>query len=127
MKVSSLFDLITDSRDLLDLFARVETSEQLVSRLERLKRQGTDELLECIQGLRGSVTSALDDTLEMSAVLDESDEMPSPELDAELDKIAAEAEDAEDAEDAAENPEEKQNPPEPPPAEDPKIDVPPAG
>ena len=39
MKVSSLFDLIADSRDLVEFFDGVNSKEQLVSRLERLKRQ----------------------------------------------------------------------------------------
>ena len=71
MKISSLFDLITDANDILDFFDRVSSPEQLVSRLERLKRQGAPELYACLEGLRGSVTSALNDTLEMNAALDE--------------------------------------------------------
>jgi hypothetical protein len=114
MKVSSLFDLITDGRDLLGFFEGVDTTDQLVSRLERLKRQGADEMLECVEGLRASVTSALGDTLEMSAVLDDDDEEDNSELDAELDKIANEEEDTEV---------EKPNPPDPPAEEKPKIDV----
>jgi hypothetical protein len=75
MKISSLFDMVTDANDVLDFFDRVDSPEQLVSRLERLKRQGTTELFACLEGLRSSVTAALNDTLEMSASLDE------PELD----------------------------------------------
>jgi hypothetical protein len=74
MKVSSLFNIITDGSDLLDLFTHVDSPEQLVSRLERLKRQGTEELLSCIEGLRSSIAEALDDTIELSPSLDDDDE-----------------------------------------------------
>lgn len=67
MKVFSLFNLIRDASDLLDFFDNVESPEQLVSRLERLKRQDSRNLLACIDGLRASVDDALEDTLEMSA------------------------------------------------------------
>lgn len=96
MRISSLFDIITDANDLLDLFDGVESSEQLVSRLDRLKRQGKDEMFACIQGLRGSVTSALNDTLEMNASLDEPEVDDTDEdlgnLDAELADLDAENE-----------------------------------
>ena len=71
MKFKSLFHLVEDAKDLLDYLEGVDNRDQLISRLERLKRQGTDDLLACIEGLRASVTDALDDTLEMSATLDE--------------------------------------------------------
>ena len=74
MKVSSLFTVITDANDVLDFFEGVETTDQLVSRLERLKRQGTDDLLDCLYALKSSIATALDDTLEMSADLGEPDE-----------------------------------------------------
>lgn len=117
MKVSSLFDLVTDGRDLLTFFEGVDTGEQLVSRLERLKRQDPDEMLECIEGLRSSITKALSDTLEMSAVLDgdEEEEEEDPELEAALEKIAKESESS--------TGEETQNPPEPVAAEIPKDEV----
>jgi hypothetical protein len=86
MRISSLFDLITDGNDVLDFFDRVETPEQLVSRLERLKRQGAEELLACLEGLRASISSALNDTLEMNASIDESsdDDSELGDLDAAL-------------------------------------------
>jgi hypothetical protein len=67
MQVGKLFDLITDTRDVLEYFDGVDNRDQLVSRLERLKRQGTDDLYACIEGLRVSLTAMLADTLEMSA------------------------------------------------------------
>ena len=113
MKVSSFFNLIVDSSDLLDFFQKVDTPEQLVSRLERLKREAPDELLSCIVGLRASIAAALDDTLEMSAVLDEPDN-DNTDLDSEL--ASLEGEDKVD---------EIQNPDEPAPAKDSNNAVPP--
>lgn len=74
MKVRSLFDLVSDASDLLDFFARVESEEQLVSRLERLKRQNTDDLLSSIETLRISVEAALSDTLEMTPSMGDEDD-----------------------------------------------------
>ena len=107
MKIASLFDLITDASDVLDFFERVDTPEQLVSRLERLKRQGAEELLNCVDGLRSSIAAILQDTLEMSATVDEPDD--DLDLDEELVKLM----------------EEKQNPEPDPLAEKIKKDVPP--
>ena len=84
MQIKSLFNLISDGKDLLDLFTGVEDDEQLVSRLERIKRHVIDaskqqepsDLLLCLEGLRNSIGSALDDTLEMSASLDDDDKDP---------------------------------------------------
>ena len=73
MKVSSLFTIITDGNDVLYFFDGVETADQLVSRLDRLKRQGTDTLLDCLYALRSSIASTLNDTLEMSPDLSEPD------------------------------------------------------
>lgn len=98
MKVSSLFNLIVDSSDLLDYFQKVDSAEQLVSRLERLKRETPDELLSCIVGLRASISTALNDTLEMSAVLDEPDD-DNTDLDSELASL-----DGEDKVDEIQNP-----------------------
>ena len=92
MKVSSLFNLISDASDTIDFFEGVESAEQLVSRLERLKHTNTDELLECLDGLRSSTIEALEDTLEMSASRDEpgGDEEDDTLSDEELDNLVAE-------------------------------------
>lgn len=113
MKVSSLFNLITDSSDILDFFERVESPEQLVSRLERLKRQGAEELFACLIGLRATVQATLDDTFEMNAALGE------PEDDASTldDEIAGLSLDDSPAESKPEP--EKQNPTVTPTAKDP--------
>lgn len=83
MKVASLFDLVADSKNILDFFERVETAEQLISRLERLKRQGTTELLDSLAELRTSIDNVLMDTLEMSALADGNDFMEGDETDQE--------------------------------------------
>lgn len=79
MKIRSLFDMIQDSRDVADFFENVETTDQMVSRLERIKRQGAEELLACIEALRISVDSALEDTLEMAASNPGEDDIPDGE------------------------------------------------
>jgi hypothetical protein len=105
MKVSSLFNIVADGNDVLEFFDRVETVDQLISRLERLKRQGAEELLLCLDGLRSSITKALDDTLEMnSAAFEYDEEEEEPEF-GDLDSELASLE------------EENQNPAENPPAE----------
>jgi gas vesicle protein len=129
MQVRSLFDLVTDGRDLLDYLDGVETRDQLVTRLERLKHQGPDgldEMLECIEGLRTSLTKLLDDVLEMSASVDEEKD---DDLDAELDELADEVEDepAEVDDSTTEiSPAKEEISPETLPEEKPKNDVPPA-
>lgn len=115
MRIGSLFNLITDARDVLDfLFEGVETKEQLVSRLERLKRGETvEELLACLFSLNSSAAAVLDETLEMNASMDE----PDPGEDDDLSDL-----DTELASLDAEN----QNSAASPPAEVAKKDVPPS-
>jgi hypothetical protein len=116
MQVSSLFDLIAESRNVLDLFDGVETRDQLVSRLERLKKgPEASDLMESIDGLRYAVAAALKDTLEMSASIDESDDS----LDEELEKLTASLE-------SSDSPPEDPKPPEPPATEIEKNEEPPA-
>jgi hypothetical protein len=108
MKVSSLFTMITDGNDVLDFFDGVATTDQLVSRLDRLKRQGTDPLLDCLYALRSSIASALNDTLEMS---------PEPR-DPDVDDNLGESLDDEELENlTSDSASEKQNLTEPPPPE----------
>lgn len=109
MKISSVFNLMTDTKDLLDYFEGVVTSDQLVSRLDRLKRQ-SDGLLDCIYAANSSVASLLDDTLEISPSLDEpgEDNLGESITDDELENLTASDE------------EEKQNPAEAPIPEDQK-------
>ena len=102
MKVSSVFNLMTDSSDVLDFFEGVETTDQLVSRLDRLKRQGADSLLDCLYALRSSNATLLDDTLEMSPSLGE----PEEEEEANLGESISD----EELENLTATDEEKQNP-----------------
>lgn len=75
MKIRSLFDLVQDSRDVVDFFEGVENQEQMISRLERIKKREFNELLACVDALRISIDSALEDTLEMSGSgIDDTDE-----------------------------------------------------
>lgn len=81
MKIKYLVNLTTDATDLLAFFEGVETPEQLVSRLERLKRgnseSGTplrEDLLACIVGARASVKDVWEDTIEPSGSLDEDED-----------------------------------------------------
>ena len=92
MKISSLFAVMTDANDILDFFENVNTTDQLVSRLERLKQQpGRANLLACIDSLRASIYELLDDTLEVSTFGGEaeSDLEDNLTLDAELDSLVA--------------------------------------
>lgn len=74
MKLASIFDLITASNDLLEYFEQVESPEQLISRLERLKRTDPEDMANCILDLRMSIQACLDDTLEVSASMPTSDD-----------------------------------------------------
>jgi hypothetical protein len=67
MKIQSLFDLITDARDVTDFFAKVESPEQMVSRLERIKRGEAEDFLATVEALQISLAGMLEDTLEMSS------------------------------------------------------------
>jgi hypothetical protein len=65
MKVSSLLGIYNSTRNLLDFFEDVETVDQLVSRLERLKKTKQEELLDSIEDLREAAVVLADDTFEM--------------------------------------------------------------
>lgn len=79
MKMRTLFNLIEDADEITSLFSKVETPEQMVSLLERLKKQGAAEFLDSIQSLRLSLQSAMEDTLEIGGALgaDEDDNFTS--------------------------------------------------
>ena len=79
MKVQNLFDILQDTQDLLSYFEDVANRDQMVSRLERLKRQVPDELFDTIESLRMSTSAALEDQLELGGSLmdgDDSEEIP---------------------------------------------------
>ena len=91
MRLASLFNLVRDAQDVLDMFGeRTENVEQLRSRLRRLGQLEAEELLVCLDGLRASVASALDDTLEMSPDLDDRDssELDDSLTDADIESLA---------------------------------------
>ena len=95
MKISSLYNVITDASDVLDYFEGVDSQEQLISRLERLKHADTRDLMACIDGLRGSISEILDESLEVSTLLGEiegeDESSVDDELsDAELDSLTSE-------------------------------------
>jgi hypothetical protein len=71
MKLSSLFNIIMDGQDVLDLFEGVTNVDQLRGRMRRLSQIEADDLLACLVGLRTSIAGALNDTLEISADLED--------------------------------------------------------
>jgi hypothetical protein len=81
MKIGSLFDVVRRANDLCEYFDGVDNSEQMVSRLERLKKAAPSDLTDDIKALRDSVSALLDDTMEMGRSVDDTDE---DELDNEL-------------------------------------------
>lgn len=85
MKVRHLLELIQDAKYLTDFFEGVESPEQMVSALERLKkREAPEEFLACVQSLKISCDQILEDTLEMSGFEpDEMDEKEEGEFDLE--------------------------------------------
>jgi len=74
MKIRSLFELVSDSKDIADFFENVESPEQMVSALERIKKREVVDFLTCIQTLRISLEQLVEDTLEMSGFEPEEDE-----------------------------------------------------
>jgi len=75
MKIRSLFDIVQDSKDVTDFFEDVETVDQMISKLERLKkRPEAEDFLACVISLKISQDAVLDDMLEMSSNRVEDDE-----------------------------------------------------
>lgn len=66
MKIRNLFELVQDSKDVLDFFEGVESPEQMISALERIKKRESEDFLTCVQTLRISLEQLVDDTLELS-------------------------------------------------------------
>jgi spore cortex formation protein SpoVR/YcgB (stage V sporulation) len=76
MKMGTLFDLVSDTEDLLDYFDEVGTAEQMVSRLERLKKRDVEELLDTVESLRYSVGALREETLESAISPNDDDDEP---------------------------------------------------
>lgn len=89
MKISGLFSLLTSTTGLLDFFEGVDTEEQLISRLERLKRQAPDALLDSIYDARSAVTEVFDDTIETTSTVEGEDMELDTMEDEELEKLTA--------------------------------------
>jgi hypothetical protein len=62
--------MVGDAQDVVDFFKDVETIEQMISKLERIKKREADDFLVCIQALKISIDSAMEDTLEMGGSVD---------------------------------------------------------
>ena len=126
MQIGTLFDLFTDGQDLVEFFEGVETTEQLVSRLEVLKRKDTEQLLHCIVGMRSSLNQLYKATFEMSATIadgeieDLGEDDDDGSVDKTLEELAAEFPDAPAATDT-ENPISN---PEAPPADPKTVETP---
>lgn len=71
MKIQTLFDLLESAQDLLSYFDEVTTPQQLVSRLERLKRQDPEGILDDVLTLRACVDTALAAQIELGGSLGE--------------------------------------------------------
>jgi hypothetical protein len=74
MKMQAIFDLIQDAQDVLTFFEGVTTTDQMISRLDRLKRQAPEDFADCLDALRFSVSAALEDNLELGGPLGSDDE-----------------------------------------------------
>lgn len=68
MKFSNLFHLVEDAQEISSMFESVETPDQMVSALERLKKHPS-EVLEIVQSLRLSTEAVLEDVIEPGGVV----------------------------------------------------------
>ena len=74
MKISGLFSLLTNSTGLLEFFDGVETEDQMITRLEKLKHQeGPSALLDSVYTTRAAVAEVLDDTIETTSTVEGED------------------------------------------------------
>jgi hypothetical protein len=69
MKMQSLFDILQDAQDILSFFEGVTTTDQMISRLNRLKQQAGEDLFDTVESLRMSVGAALEDQMELGGSL----------------------------------------------------------
>jgi hypothetical protein len=69
MKIQELFDLLTASEDFLSFWEGVETVDQMISRLEHLKRADPEGLLEDMQSLKMSTSAAFTANIELGGAL----------------------------------------------------------
>ena len=76
MRFRSFFDVIGDAKDVVEFFDGVDSVEQMVSKLERIKRRDTEEFLVCVQSLKLSIDAAMDDTFEMGSSVEVNEDEP---------------------------------------------------
>jgi hypothetical protein len=69
LKFRELFDLFRDGDELLAYFDGVTTPQQLVSRLEQLKRQDPEGMFDALENLRMSHDNALEANIELGGAL----------------------------------------------------------
>jgi len=74
MKLASIFDVVTDAQDILDLFDGIDNVDQLRGRLRRVGQLEAEDFLACLQGLQASIAKALNDTIEMNPDLGDPDD-----------------------------------------------------
>jgi hypothetical protein len=67
MRIKSLVDLIRDSGDILDFFEGVDSVEQMISKLERIKKTEPEEFFANVMGLRITHAAILEDTFEFQS------------------------------------------------------------
>lgn len=108
MKLQTIFDLIQDAQDILSFFDRVTTPDQLVSRLDRLKRQAPEDFAECLDSLRFSVSAALEENLELGGPL-ASDDDEADDIFAGIDIPDGDEQENGSSETPAENPDQSQS------------------
>jgi hypothetical protein len=69
MKIRELFDLLGAAEDFLSFWEGVETVDQMISRLEHLKRADPEGLLDDMHSLRICTAGAFDANLELGGAL----------------------------------------------------------
>jgi Flp pilus assembly CpaE family ATPase len=75
MRIQDLFDFTGSADELLSYFDNVTSPQQLVSRLEQLKRQDPEGLFDSLESLRLSHATVLEANLELGGALaNETDE-----------------------------------------------------
>jgi hypothetical protein len=67
--MQELFDVLRSTDDFLSFFENVASTEQLISRLDQLKRHDPEGLFDCLEELRVSSQNALEANLELSGAL----------------------------------------------------------
>ena len=69
MKIQELFDLLGAAEDFLSFWEGVETVDQMISRLEHLKRADPEGLLDDLQSLRICTSAAFAANIELGGAL----------------------------------------------------------